>query len=595
MHLRYIFVFLFYFIGGSALISQPVFTETITAEDVKAHISYLASDELAGRYPGTPGSYAAAVYIREQFISTGLTLLGDDGLQIFDAVVSVKEGANSFQSGDITGTAGEDFGPFPFSASTTLEAGVVFAGYGFDFQHDSLSWNDYENVDVAGNWVMLFRGDPEMDQQDSYFSAYGEDRDKVITARDKGAAGVLFVSGSRFDEQDKLVSVYFDKSRSDAGIPVIHLKRSLADQLLMADQITIDGMESLLASTYRPASQILSARVKARTEIIHEVVPGRNVIGMIEGNDPVLRESYIIIGAHYDHLGMGGQGSGSRFMDSTAIHYGADDNASGVAGVLELAAMLASDRSSLKRSIVFIAFDAEELGLLGSKYFVNNPLVDLNTVMAMINLDMIGRLKEDDPAIMVGGSGTSKESQEILESLETGGVSMTYSPEGYGPSDHASFYGEDITVFFFTTGAHEDYHTPNDRWELINFEGTAAVIEIAADLIFRLANREEYLSFRQAGPKQQGSRGGYRLKATLGIMPDFTATTKGGLGVGGVRADGPAYKGGMLKGDIITAIDGKPVNDIYDYMNRLQRLNPGQVISVDVMRGDEKLVLIIQL
>jgi hypothetical protein len=293
---------------------------------------------------------------------------------------------------------------------------------------------------------------------------------------------------------------------------------------------------------------------------------------------------------------MGGNGSGSRLLDSMAIHNGADDNASGTAGIIEMAAKLASERSSLKRSIIFVAFDAEELGLLGSHYFVEQPPVKLTSIMAMINFDMIGKLKEDKPSIMVGGTGTAKESAGILDSLDRGSIEMTYSLEGYGPSDHASFYSEDIPVYFITTGAHEDYHMPDDDWERINYKGEEEVLDIAMQLVQELANRPVMLTFQEAGPKEQtAGRGGYRFKVTLGIMPDFTSTTQGGLGVGGVKKDGPAYKGGMLKGDVITAIDGKPVNDIYDYMNRLKKFQPGQRIAVDVLRNGITEVLIIQL
>lgn len=292
---------------------------------------------------------------------------------------------------------------------------------------------------------------------------------------------------------------------------------------------------------------------------------------------------------------MGGNGSGSRLMDSLAIHNGADDNASGVAGVMELASWLGSRKEGLKRSVVFVAFDGEELGLLGSRYFVDNPLIDLKSVMAMVNFDMIGRMKIDEPGVMIGGTGTSAESEQILSSLNAGNIKMNFSPEGFGPSDHAAFYGENITVFFISTGAHEDYHTPDDDWDRINYEGEKDLLDICDQLVVTLADRSDPLTFQEAGPKQQEGRAGYRFKVTLGIMPDFTATTDGGLGVGGVKKDGPAYKGGILKGDVITAIDGLKVNDIYDYMNRLKKLQPGQRISVDVLRNNEKLVLIVQL
>ncbi len=584
------------FVFISAAVHPQATRPEITPEDLQAHISYLASDELQGRYPGTPGSMAAAEYIRGAFSKAGLKLLGSDGFQEFEVVTRTWAGENNaLHLGEFKAVPGSDFTPFPFSKNATLTADVVFAGYGFNIAQDSLSWQDYDQVEAAGKWVMIFRGDPEMDKDNSRFAQYGDDRDKVLTARDKGAAGVLFVSGKKFDAADDLVQVYFDKTQSNAGIPVIHVKRTVADRILAGTGMTVEALEEKLGSEQKPNSYSVPVSVTATTEVLHDRVEARNVVGLLEGSDPVLKETFVVVGAHYDHLGMGGTGSGSRFMDSLAIHNGADDNASGTAGVLELAARLAAEQASLKRSVLFVAFDAEELGLLGSKYFVEHPLVDLNKVMAMINFDMIGRMKTENPGIMIGGTGTSLESEQILLGLETGGVQLNFSPEGFGPSDHAAFYGEDITVFFISTGAHEDYHTPDDDWQLINYSGAKSVLDISEQLIFALANRDAYLSFREAGPKQQTGRGGYRFKVTLGIMPDFAGQTQGGLGVGGVKKDGPAYKGGILKGDVITAMDGRPVNDIYDYMNRLKKLQPGQVISVDVTRGDEKLVLIVQL
>jgi aminopeptidase YwaD len=592
-----LFIILFLFLISGDLLAQVKLSPDITAADLKSHISYLASDELKGRYTGSPGGVAASEYIRDQFRDAGLKLLGKDGFQNFEVVVSVKAGPNNSLLINEKNTAnGGDYTPFPFSKNATVTAGVAFAGYGFEINTDSLTWNDYMGLDVSGRWVMILRGDPEIEKQESRFINFGDDRDKVILARDKGAAGVIFVSGKKFDSKDELVSMYFDKTQSTAGIPVIHIKRYLADELLMADHLTVDSLESSLISGMKPCSRMLTGKVEATTEVLQERVTARNVVGMLEGSDPVLKNSFIVVGAHYDHLGMGGPGSGSRFLDSMAIHNGADDNASGVGGVLELASYLSLEKVPLKRSVVFVAFDGEELGILGSRFFTDNPLIDLKMVDAMINFDMIGRLKNDSPSIMVGGTGTSKESETMLNSLNTGGIKMSFSPEGYGPSDHASFYADNIPVFFFTTGAHEDYHTPDDDWQKINFEGEKNVLEIGKQLLLTIANKDENLTFQEAGPKQQeGGRAGYRFKVTLGIMPDFTSTVQGGLGVGGVKKDGPAFKGGMLKGDVITALDGKQVNDIYDYMNRLKKLQPGQVISVDVLRQDKKVVLIIQL
>jgi aminopeptidase YwaD len=576
--------------------SQSKTSNEITSDDLKSHISYLASDELAGRYPGTEGSHKAASYIRDQFRQAGLKLLADDGFQEFEVVVSVSAGDNNALSiDDKMFKAGVDFTPFPFSKNTSIAAAVVFAGYGFEIDKDSLIWNDYEGIDASGKWVMILRGDPEMDKQESRFVSFGEDRDKVLLARDKGAAGVLFVSGKKYDSNDDLVSMYFDKTQSTAGIPVIHIKRNVADAILATANTKIDSLESKLISGMKPCSMLLNCKVDATAEVIQKKVMAKNIVGMLEGSDPLLKSSYVVVGGHYDHLGMGGQGSGSRLLDSMAIHNGADDNASGVAGVMELASWLGAQSQAPKRSIIFVAFDGEELGLLGSRYFTDHPLIDLKNVLAMVNFDMIGRLKTEDRAVMIGGTGTSVESVDILNSLNAGDIKLNYSPEGFGPSDHASFYADNITVFFFSTGAHEDYHTPDDDWDRINFDGEKDLLMICNQLVITLANRPEPLTFQEAGPKQQEGRAGYRFKVTLGIMPDFTSTTDGGLGVGGVKKDGPAYKGGILKGDVITAMDGLQINDIYDYMNRLKKLQPGQVISVDVLRNGQKVVLIIQL
>jgi aminopeptidase YwaD len=580
-----------------SLTAQQALTPEITTNDLQTDISYLASDELKGRYTGSEGGIAASNFIRDQFQKAGLTLLGDNGFQNFEVVVSVSAGENnSLRINGGQPVAKDLFTPFPFTQNSELNAGVVFVGYGFDINQDSLKWQDYEGVDVTGKWVLVLRGDPEMDKQESRFEEFGDDRDKVIEARDHGAAGVILVSGVGFDKDDDLVRMIYDKTQSNTGIPVIQVKRAVADQILAPDNLTVEGVEKNIKTGMKPESMVLKAKVDARAEVVHQKVNARNVIGMLEGSDPVLKDSYIVIGAHYDHLGMGGPGSGSRFMDSLAVHNGADDNASGTAGVLEVAAKLASMKGSLGRSIIFVAFDGEELGILGSGYFVDHPPVKLTSIMAMVNFDMIGRLKDDSPAIMIGGMGTAKESAGILDSLNNLGIQLNYSPEGFGPSDHASFYAENIPVYFITTGAHEDYHTPDDDWQKINYKGEVKILDIAVELVLELANRPTALTFQEAGPKEQSSgRAGYRFKVTLGIMPDFTTTVESGLPVGGVKKDGPAYKGGMLKGDVIVAMDGKPVNDIYDYMNRLKKLQKGQTISVDVLRNGQIVVLIIQL
>jgi hypothetical protein len=348
-----------------------------------------------------------------------------------------------------------------------------------------------------------------------------------------------------------------------------------------------------LKGNHKPVSIYLEPIVTATADVVKTRVTAQNVVGILEGTDPVLKNEYVIIGGHFDHLGMGGEGSGSRAPDMPAIHNGADDNASGTAGVIELAQKLSANRSKLKRSVVFVAFTGEEMGLLGSKEFVSKPPIDLKKVNAMINLDMIGRLNPETRLIIIGGTGTSAESDSILKKLEVGrSFKATHSADGYGASDHSSFYSENIPVFFFFTGVHDDYHTPTDDADKINYTGEVAVLDMAYDLANELVVGKR-LSFRESGTKQ-APRYGRNMKVTLGIVPDMVSNDNNGLRVDGVRKGGPADKAGIIKGDRVISIEGQPVTNIYDYMARLGKLKPGQIASVEIVRNEVKQILIVQ-
>jgi aminopeptidase YwaD len=253
---------------------------------------------------------------------------------------------------------------------------------------------------------------------------------------------------------------------------------------------------------------------------------------------------------------------------------------------------MAAREKNNRRSIVFVAFGAEEMGLIGSKTFTGTPPFDLKKTVAMLNFDMVGRLDTSND-LSIGGTKTALESEELLN-RNNHQFKLAFSGEGVGPSDHASFYLQNIPVFFISTGAHTDYHTPGDIAEKINFTGIRDITNYTFPLIREIANRDQPLTFQEAGSKIQRSRGG-RYKVTLGIMPDYAGMEKRGMRIDAVTKGKPAEKAGMLKGDIITAIDGKTVGNIYDYMNRLQTLKEGQMISIDVLRNGNPLVLIVQL
>lgn len=569
----------------------------ITKEELNNHIVFLASDSLKGRYPGTEEMKIAAEYIKAEMQQAGLKLQDENGFQEFEVTTAISRGENnSLQIEDSVYQIGKDFVPYAFTANMDLDAEVVFAGYGFNFNRKGVAWNDFKGIDVKGKWVLMLTGDPEIDSSNSIFASYSGDREKTLTAIDEGAKGVLLVSGPIMDQRDQLISLHFDKTMSNSGIPVINIKRSVANHLLKNSDFTVADLESKLNEDRKPNSFSLNISANGATEVQQVRVKTHNVVGYIEGSDPVLKDEIIVMGAHYDHLGFGGPESGSRMPDTTAVHNGADDNASGVAAILEISEKLAAHKSKLKRSVLVVAFSAEEMGLLGSKYFAKNPSYDLEQLKAMVNLDMVGRMKEDN-SVLMAGVGTSIEGEEMLKGLEIIDTTIRfgYSPDGYGPSDHAAFYAEGVPVFFLSTGAHDEYHTPLDDADKINIEGERKLAEYSYNLMLELLNRDTSLTYQENDMSDERKRGRRGFNVTFGIMPDYAGVESKGLRIDGVRKGGPADKAGMEKGDIIVAIDGKEIKNIYDYMHRLNQLEKGKTASVDVLRDGENIVLLVQL
>ena len=566
----------------------------VTTGELLTHVRYLSSDSLKGRQAGMPGDSLSAEYIKNELISYGLAPLSGDGLQRFKVTSRIVPGEeNSFSINEKTYTPEKDFTPLAFTSNADLQSEVLFVGYGFNINNDSLKWNDYKGIDVKGKWVLIIRADPEPDKSVSPFIPFSGDRDKALLAKDMGAAGVLMVSGPAFDPQDTFESL--NSSDYSVDIPVIRIKRDVANDILAKAKTTVANLEKKLNDTRKPASLATGVMVKAKAEIIIEKNNTRNVVMLLPGQDELFKNEYIIIGAHFDHLGMGGPGSSSRAVDTVAVHHGADDNASGVAMMLELAEKFAHTKGSHKRSIIFIAFTGEELGLLGSKYFTENPGIDLSKVNAMINLDMVGRLT-DSTSLQIAGVGTAEGFKDfVIANSDTSIIKFSFSNEGYGPSDHSSFYGKNIPVLFYSTGAHLDYHTPSDTYDKINYKGMVAISKIVFDIVEKLANSSKRLNFMESGPKVEAGRAMRRKSVTLGIMPDFAGNVKNGLRADFVTPGKPAAMGGMKKGDIITSINGKTVNNIQDYMFRMGQLKHGQTISVEVLRNNRKEVLLIQL
>jgi hypothetical protein len=576
----------------AALIS--VFTFNIKAQksDVCRHVKILSADSLMGRKPGNQGIEMAATYINNEFKKYGLQPMYQDGLQYFDVLSGVSaDDKNIFNYGDVALKSGIDFLPLSYSKDTAIKSKIVFAGFGISLLTDSVKWDDYVNLNVEGKWVIVLRGYPA-GKEVSYFETLVSDRSKVIRAKNKGAAGVILVNSAFNSNEGNLIPLDIEKSRSRMEIPVVTLSRDALKLILEPNNINIDLYEKQMNQGVKSTSAELNGVVEISVKLNHVYSKTSNVVALL----PATKNSneYIVIGAHYDHLGMGGYGSGSRKPDLNEVHNGADDNASGVSCILGLAEKMAIEKYNGKYNLIFVAFSGEEMGLLGSAYFVKHLPVNRKLIKLMLNFDMVGRLN-DKNVLSCGGVGTFPDAVNLIKSVvDTNEFHMSYQKEGYGPSDHASFYNDSIPVLYLNTGVHQDYHTPSDDFEKINCDGLNKIDVFAAKLIKKLSQGNYDLSFHEAGQKNSSSMRG-TLKVTLGIMPDFANQDIKGVLVAAVNDDGPAQRGGIKKGDVIVGMGGNPVNDIYEYMDRLNTLKKGQTVVVDVIRNNKKEVLLIQL
>jgi hypothetical protein len=470
----------------------------ITSDELVDITSRLTNEEFAGRGTGTGYDTLAAAYIKRQLSRAKLEPFAGDGLQRFVVNVSAESGeANRLFINGIKLVPGTDYVPLALSANVSLNAGIAFCGYGFMASNDSMQWNDYHDIDIKGKWAMLMRGYPDANPAASSYNTLASDRIKVLSARENGAAGVLLVSGQEWDAADNLDKP--SRGESSAGIPVMQIKRNVADTILKPSGKTLKELEKRAGSELRPDSFITGSTADGEAEIVAKDARTANVVMFIEGT--TLKDEYVIVGAHYDHLGMGGPGSGSRTPDTVAVHYGADDNASGVAMMIELAEKLASVKKGHARSILFVAFTGEEMGLLGSKYFVENMGINPSAVNLMVNLDMVGRMKEGN-GVQVGGAGTAAGLRDtVLSFNDTTLLSLSFTEEGYGPSDHSSFYSKNIPVLFITTGLHLDYHTPSDTYTKLNYGGMVRLGDLLYKVVTAAADEPVRLAFREAGPK----------------------------------------------------------------------------------------------
>jgi aminopeptidase YwaD len=584
---------------------------------LRAHVEYLASQKLEGRRTGEQGATHAAGYVANQFakykLKPGQRLNGSKAtfLQPFPYVSGVTLGADNFLRLIPTDSkrehkmeVGVNWMPLGYSMSGDLASpgDLVFAGFGVVAAE--ANYDDYKGLDVRDKFVLVFDSAPDAGNPHSPFVRFNI-HTKASIAKDKGARAIILIAADGDFKNDRLSKLTYERSLGETAIPVVGISRSVAGAMLGAsDEAGLGQIEkSLGAATVESRAAAPLGKAQLKVNLAKKTVDAYNVIGILEGTDPQLKNEAIIIGAHYDHLGRGG--SSSLSPNSTDIHYGADDNASGTSAILELARTFAKDKTN-KRTLIFMAFGGEEEGLLGSKHYVNNPAWPLDKTIAMINLDMVGRLNENK--LTVGGIGTATEWRSMVESKNAGEVSLvgastasvptpldgsrifqlSLNEDGFGPSDHSSFYGKQIPVLFFFTGTHTDYHKPTDTFEKINYDGLARITRYVHTLARTVDGSPTRPTYSVA--KSSGQMGQVRMSVSLGTIPSYADSTDG-MVLDGVRDGSPAAKAGLRPGDKIFKLAGKDVRNAMDYTYVLGSMKPGEEYEVEFVRGTERMKL----
>lgn len=561
------------------------------------HIKFLSSDELKGRGTGTPGLEKAAAYIAGQFRAAGLKPPnGSDYFQRFPVTVNARLGPNNRFEYSLQGKSRalklqDEFVPFNFSSSGKVSGEVVFAGYGITAPE--YNYDDYAGLDVRNKLVLILRHEPQENDEKSPFAGKAYTRhaqfdSKAINAKMHGALGVILINDpAHSDELEKFSNAV---APANPGIPFVQVKAAVAEEWIRAAGRDLKQIYEEIDKDLAPRSFALPAsiRVSVSVDVQRDNKTVCNVVAYTPGETP----EYIVIGAHYDHLGLGEQFSMAPSMAGTP-HPGADDNASGSSAVIELARWFAAQPKQ-KRGILFVTFAGEELGLLGSSHFVSHPPLPLENAVAMVNMDMIGRIR--DRKVHVGGIGTGSTFRKLIEQVKDGHeLELDLSDTiGYGSSDHTSFMAKQVPALFFFSGLHADYHKPSDTWEKIEAGEAAKLLALIASLASELMSGAERPQFvRVAPPARSGHHhdaaagdpgaapGGYG--PYFGSVPDF-AEVPNGVRFADVRDGSPAAKAGMRGGDILVEFDGKAVQNLYDFTYLLRGKRPGDEVICKVLR-----------
>jgi aminopeptidase YwaD len=582
-------------IAATPLFAQLKRTPQITSAELQAHVKYLASDALEGRLTGTPGAEKAAEYIASEFKSYGLSPYGDNKtyFQKYEFVSGIKLGTQNSFSTTVAGKKQDlkldaEFRPLGFSMSGSYSGPVVFAGYGISAADKN--YNDYKGIDVKDKAVLVFRYTPATDSTRKDFDQYASLRYKALKAKELGAKVILVVTGPADADADELIKLTYDQTVGNAGILAVNITRKSADAILKGQSNSIKELQDSIISSKTPRSaEIKGVSISLSADVVETRRTSANVVGFLEGSDATLKNEVVVIGAHYDHLGYGGEGSGSRKPDTNAIHYGADDNASGTAGLLELAQNFASRKSELKRSLLFISFSGEELGVLGSAYYVNNPVVPLDRSVVMVNMDMIGRFT--NKTLIVYGTGTSTEF-DLMIRRHNADSAILLKPvrDGFGPSDQASFYGKQIPVFHFFTDLHNDYHLPADTWEKLNYPGMEQVVKYVDEIVSDLDQEPTRPKYIAVEVPRSTSGSGKGARVAMGTVPAMGEQVDG-VKLMGVHEGSAGQEAGLIVGDIIIKFGKIEIHNLSDYSYALGEYKPGDEVEITVRRGIEVKIL----
>jgi len=573
--------------------------QTAVASRTRAAVEFLASDRLEGRDTGSPGERLAGEYIAMQLARAGAKPLPGhrDMFMPFEFTAGTRDGGSNLTIRGAGGASqafrgGEQVQALSFSDDATISGAVVFAGYGLvvpesqDFGYDS-----YAGLDVKDKIVLVLHYFPEDTdaKTKATLARYSDLRYKALAARQRGAKGLLLVTGPRSPNAGQTLRMTFDTALSGSGIPAATIGGAVANALFAGAPKTLAAaQEEFDSGNPHVAGFALATSVDLATKVVREKQTGRNVVAYLPA-DPGARipdagRPWVIVGAHYDHLGHGTRGTSlADKTEAGQIHHGADDNASGTAAVLAIAETLARQR--MRRNVMFALWSGEEIGLVGSNAFVTSPPVPMTQVAAYLNFDMVGRMQNN--RLAADGVASSPAWSRMLERANVAaGFDLATNPDPYQPTDSSNFNQAGLPTLFFTTGSHTDYHRPSDTADKIDYDDLDRIVDFAAAVIQSVANVDMAPEFTKVDPPQTGATlAGVRV--TTGTIPDYTTDAKG-LMLAGVVGGGPAEKAGLMKGDVIIEIAGQSITNIYDYTFALELLKADTPVKVVFTRNGER-------